>query len=219
MSQEGTTTEVLVKRPKVSPVDRTALCTVICKCNKAPDVGADGRSLKQACVSKTLNAADKAAGYKSWYKAEVNYDMTKRPPEPIMASAPDTKVHDWLPGWLNKWWSADEAHPPFKPGTGLIRRPDLVIVSDPTRPPTQDNIKQIVEIKFPPDPVSEQQLRQYARIAGDPNKVTTLEPDECDCDNQDPQSGSGIKVPDAKSATLGAMLLLTLGIVLAPVGM
>jgi hypothetical protein len=30
----------------------------------------------------------------------------------------------------------------------MVRRPDAVIVNDPTQPPTQGNIKKVVEIKF-----------------------------------------------------------------------
>lgn len=53
-----------------------------------------------------------------------------------------------LPGWISKYWDEDPEHPPFKPGKGMIRRPDVIIVQNPNRPPTQDNIKQVVEMKF-----------------------------------------------------------------------
>ena len=33
----------------------------------------------------------------------------------------------------------------------MSRRPDVVIVKDPNLPPTQDNIKHVVEIKFGTD--------------------------------------------------------------------
>jgi hypothetical protein len=77
----------------------------------------------------------------------------------------------------------------------LIRRPDVVIVNDPARPPTQDNIKQIVEMKFPPDKLTERQERAYKRIAGSSDKFKTLQPSQCDCDAIDLESA---KVPVTK---------------------
>jgi hypothetical protein len=218
MSPEGTTTPVAITKPKLSIQDEAVICPIVCKCDKAPAIGADGRSLKQACVSKALNTLDAAADHKSPYKAEVNYDMTKRPPAPIMSSDPETKAHDWLPGWIKKWWNADESHPPFKPGKGLVRRPDIVIVNDPTRPPTQDNIKQVVEVKFPPDDWTKRQKDAYVLIADGENKVVRTGPDECDCDAPEPQ-GRSVIAPDAKTAGAAALILMSLGaLILAPVG-
>ena len=34
-----------------------------------------------------------------------------------------------------------KTHPLWMPGEGFVRRQDVVIVKDPTKPPTQDNIK------------------------------------------------------------------------------
>lgn len=58
----------------------------MCKCNKAPSIGKDGQLLKQSCVSKDMKALDKLMDYRSPYKQEINYDMTKRPPAPIMVT-------------------------------------------------------------------------------------------------------------------------------------
>ena len=167
MSKEGTTTVVKVNEPELDHLDKKVLCTAICKCKSTPGVGKDGRSLKQVCVSAQLRALDASLQHRSPYKPEINYDMTKNPPEPIMDSTIETKGHDWLPGWLKKWWPEDPAHPPFEPGRGMVKRPDVIIVKDPTKPPTQDNIKKVVEIKFPPDTVSRDQEADYRRIAGD----------------------------------------------------
>ncbi|WP_454689798.1 VRR-NUC domain-containing protein [Achromobacter aloeverae] len=107
-----------------------------------------------------------------------------------MGSDIETKGHDWLPGWIKKWWdSPDEQgsqRPPFKAGKGFVRRPDVVIVNDPTKPPTQDNIKQVVEIKFPPDKMDKRQEDAYAEIAGSRSKLEVLGPDDCDCNQPDP---------------------------------
>ncbi|MCW7538249.1 VRR-NUC domain-containing protein [Aquabacterium sp. A7-Y] len=208
MSKEGTTTVVNINEPELDYVDKKVVCSAICKCKDTPDVGKDGRSLKQACVSGRLKVVDQALQHRSPYKPEVNYDMTKEPPAPIMDSSVETKGHDWLPGWIKKWWAEDPEHPPFQPGQGMIRRPDVVIVKDPTKPPTQDNIKQVVEVKFPPDTVSQAQKDDYKRIAGDVD-VVTMTPDKCDCDKPEPDQP---KIPVEDIGTLGAIgwLLMTI---------
>jgi VRR-NUC domain len=96
----------------------------------------------------------------------------------------------------------------------MIRRPDVVIVNDPTRPPTQDNIKQVVEIKFPPDTVSREQRRAYADIAGSSDKVVVLGPEDCDCWSPKPKPTT-IPAPDAKSLTVGSIMLMVISGLLA----
>lgn len=188
MSPQGTTTVVGVNKPRIEPDDKKILCNAMCKCDKNPNVGKDGKQLKQACVSERLKSLDKLLSYRSPYKQEINYDMTKQPPAPIMDSKIDTKGHDYLPGWIKKRWGSEPEHPSvYKPGTGLIRRPDVVVVKDPLKPPNQDNIKQIVEMKFPPDAITEAQERAYERIAGDEQKLVTLEPGDCDCNSREPE--------------------------------
>ncbi|KEZ67459.1 MULTISPECIES: VRR-NUC domain-containing protein [Pseudomonas] len=190
MSTEGTTTPVKLSKPELDFADKKVLCSAICKCKSTPGIGKDGRSLKQSCVSGQLKALDGILQHRSPYKPEVNYDMTRQPPAPIMDRNVETKGHDWLPGWIKKWWDAPDdqgtQRGSFKAGRGLIRRPDVVIVNDPTRPPTQDNIKQVVEIKFPPDKMNEAQRKAYTLISGDEDKLVELEPSHCDCNQSEP---------------------------------
>lgn len=190
MSQDGTTTVVKINRPNVDFVDKKVLCSAICKCKDTPGTGKDGRSLKQSCVSGRLKELDGILEHRSQYKPEVNYDMTKQPPAPIMDSDVETKGHDWLPGWIKKYWDKPDEEggqrPPFQAGGGMVRRPDVVIVNDPTKPPTQDNIKQVVEIKFPPDKRDARQDAAYTQIAGDENKLVVMGPEDCDCNQPDP---------------------------------
>jgi hypothetical protein len=110
--------------------------------------------------------------------------MTKNPPVPIMNYEIKTMVHEWAPGWIKKRWNEDPEHPLWLPGKGYVRRPDVVIVKDPTKPPTQDNIKQVVEIKFEKDPWGEGQARDYEKISGR-GKLVELTPKECSCDDPD----------------------------------
>ncbi|WP_426105459.1 VRR-NUC domain-containing protein [Massilia sp. TSP1-1-2] len=193
MSREGTTTVVRLNRVKVDPVDKKVLCAAMCQCDKTPNIGKDGKELKQVCVAENLKSFDKLLGHKSFYKEELNFDMTQTPPSPIMDSGIITKGHEYLKGWINKYWGTKPEHgPTFVPRSGLIRRPDVVIVHDPSKPPTQDNNKQIVEMKFPPDSISDEQERAYVDIAGGASKLAVLEPGDCDCDAPEPD---GPRIP------------------------
>ena len=208
MSRAGTTTIVKINRPDIEPLDQKVLCSAMCRCDKAPNVGKDGKQLKQACVAKTMKEVDKLLEHRSPYKQEINYDMTQSPPAPIMDKDVPTKGHDWLPGWIDKYFGKNEqtGEQDIKhtAGTGQIRRPDVVIVKDPTKPPTQDNIKQIVEMKFPPDSLSPPQEEAYQKIAGDPKKLKTLQPSDCNCDQSEPEPS---KVPVQAMSTVSTILL------------
>lgn len=138
--------------------------------------------------------------------------MTKNPPQPILDSQTGNSPHGWIPGWISKYWDEDPEHPPFKPGKGMIRRPDVIIVQNPNRPPTQDNIKQVVEMKFPPDPHNREQLEDYAAIAGNKNKIVEMKPSDCDCGQKNQRS----KVPVEQAGWAvaiagGVMFVLTRG--------
>ncbi|MDR6394264.1 VRR-NUC domain-containing protein [Herbaspirillum seropedicae] len=209
MSPQGTTNVVKVNRPNVDFADKKVLCSAICKCKDAPGIGKDGRSLKQSCVSNRLRELDKLLQHRSPYKPEVNYDMTKQPPEPIMDSSIATKAHDWLPGWISKHWEQDHGSPYLK-GAGMVRRPDTVIVLDPTKPPVQENIKQVVEIKFPPDQMGELQEAAYKRIAGDDSKLVEMGPEDCDCNQPEPDPA---KIPVEElgfAATIASIIYMVL---------
>lgn len=176
---EGRTNTVRVRRNSLDAEHHRVLCAVVCQCEAMPTIGASGRKLKQQCMSGRLKTADAISDHRSPYKAEVNYDMSRDPPAPIMDAIVITKAHAYLPGWIRKYWLDD-----YTPGVGNIRRPDVVIVNEPSRPPTQDNIKNIVEVKFPPDTVGPKQLDAYERIAGDPDNVAVLEPGDCGCSDE-----------------------------------
>lgn len=176
---DGQTNTVRLRPNSLDPQDRQAICSAICKCNSMPSIGAKGQTLKQQCVSARLKAADALTDNQSPYKPEVNYDMSKEPPAPIMDSGIVTKTHEYLPGWIQKYWPGGLNG--YAPGVGNIRRPDVVVVNDPSSAPTQDNIKNVVEIKFPPDTLDRKQQDAYSRIAGDPDKVVAMSPSDCGC--------------------------------------
>ncbi|MGY2293277.1 VRR-NUC domain-containing protein [Pseudomonas sp. SDO528_S397] len=212
MSPGGTTNAVGILEPKLDPQDKKVLCSAVCYCSSTPNISRDGKNLKQSCVAQRLGELDEILQGRSPYKAEVSYDMTKNPPQPILDSETGSNPHGWIPGWIKKYWDEDPEHPPFKQGKGMIRRPDVVIVKNPGSPPTQDNIKQVVEMKFPPDPKNLRQTQAYARIAGNRNNVVSMASTECDCSREDQQS----KVPVeemgwAAAIATGVMFLVTRG--------
>lgn len=210
MSREGTTTIVKINQPELDPADKKVLCSSICQCKDTPGVSKDGRSLKQMCVSNRLKTLDEVLKHHSVYKPEQTYDMTKTPPEPIMDKEVETKTRDLWPGWTKTLWPKDPARPtPYKAGRGYTRRPDVVIVNDPTKPPTQDNIKQVVEIKFPGDALGKGQKKAYTDIAGNENKFVVVKPSDCDCDKPEPNP-SKIPVEQLGPAAAGASTVMYL---------
>jgi hypothetical protein len=139
----------------------------------------NGEKLKQQCVSKRLAVRDEQMGGRSIYKPEINYDMSKTPPQPIMLSRDPMTPHPFLPAWIDKYWPGGLSQ--YESGVGNIRRPDCIIVKDPALPATQDNIKTVVEMKFPPDRPSVMQRTLDRRIAGPNASAVVLGPEDCDC--------------------------------------
>lgn len=167
-------TDVAAKLTK-RVAEEKILCEVMCCCSTATGTGA-----RQGCVADTLDAADGGLGFQSHYKAEISYDMTKVPPAPIMHRGypPTMRSTNWQ-------YRARTGIPGYQAGTGMVRRPDIVIVRDPTRPPTQDNIERVVEMKFVGDGWGDGQELAYQRIAG-PNEMTPMTEMGCLCGEREP---------------------------------
>jgi Rhs element Vgr protein len=160
--------------PGMTAAERAVICKTICECNQSAPLSASGAQLKQQCVSAKLEAMDAASGHRSTIKSEVSYNMTTEPPTPIMVNDNSTRPHPW-----NKY--PGQKVPDFIPGKGMMRRPDAVIVNNPNLPPTQDNLRSVVEIKFPPQPLDREQDDEYRRIAGSNAQLEHLSPQECGC--------------------------------------
>ena len=173
---------------KLRYTDQKALCSLACMCQHAPDISRSGQNLKQNCMARNLDTVNRVQPSKAHYKPEVSYDMTQRPPAPILESNPPAgqepqKHGSWL-GWLSKHWDDPEVgRPKYRPGTQQIRRPDIIIVDDPLKSPVQSNIYQVVEVKFPGDIMRPRQREHYEIIAGDKRRLVILNVDECECDN------------------------------------
>jgi len=197
---------VAIGHDQLDPQDKVVICKAICYCNTTPNKGKTNQNLHQSCVSERLKELDRFLNHQSPYKPEVNYDMHKNPPEPIMDKGSLTKAHDYLPGWIKKYWEKDKGYP-YEAGEGMVRRPDVVIVKDPTKPPTQDNIKHIVEIKFGTDEFGSRQKKDYATIAGSEHQVKQLDAEECDCGNSKDGNATEVSTAAAWATAIAGTLL------------
>ena len=179
--------------------EHQVICEIICSCKFAPK--------PQFCVSTKLWALDASFGFTSTIKAEVPYDMTNVPPTPYMSKSNPMRSTRRRPSGS--------------------RIPDAVIVKDGSKAPTQDNIAEVIEIKFPPDDWSEGQQRAYEKIAGDA-PVTELGPNQCGCpETEEPFAvPAPVPVPKEQKETAGLTdeqvelalggLAIVAGLLLAP---
>jgi type VI secretion system secreted protein VgrG len=162
--------------------EREIICRAICACDGAHN---GTQRVSQWCVTLALWEYDKALSNQSTIKADVPFDTTKNPPVPIMSKN-------------------DPTRPKHKKDAGT-EAPDVVVVYDGTKPPTQDNIKKVYEIKFGNDTLDESKEEAYKKIAGGA-EFEVLTPDECGCSKKETD-----KIPEpisAKEAALLAFLLL-----------
>jgi type VI secretion system secreted protein VgrG len=142
-------------------------------------------------VTRHIRALEDASAHTSPLKAEVPYDMSKRPPEPIMSK--------------NDPRRATRSSPK---GSKI---PDVIVVKDGTKPPTQDNIKEVIEIKFPTDTLEDEQRTEYQTIAGEAS-LKELGPEQCGCPRQKKAQPQEITAGDV--AEVAALTLLVMALVL-----
>ncbi|XTZ39850.1 VRR-NUC domain-containing protein [Salmonella enterica] len=140
-------------------------------------------SLKQTMMSGLIRVDEIARNYCWYYKAEVAFDMRTTPPRPFLSS---TLLKKDGPGRRHT------TNPFPVPGSGIYRRPDVIIVKDKqdrwpglAGPDSEgnmhgDNLARLVEVKFPQDTLYEDQYREYMRIVDkDRNRMTILEIHDC----------------------------------------
>jgi hypothetical protein len=169
-------------------VDEKILCELFCCC-----LNTGGN---QACVEEALTTADKETNYKARYKAEVSYNMQFEPPRPMMEKDQHRELttepiprsdYGHLSGRAEIEYDPALRRPAGEGGY-RFRRPDVVIVKDPSIPPHKSNISQVIEMKFPGDSLKSDQRRDYERIGG-PRKLRIYHSDDpCKC-------GEGERVP------------------------
>lgn len=162
-------------------IDDKVLCEVMCCCTDNPCTGSNaGTNQRQGCVSATLQAADKVLNNQSRYKSEISYNMDANPPVPFMHRdelGQDTTQKS------DRWQTrAQQEIPGYRGGQGRVRRPDVIIVKDPSKPPHQDNIDRVVEMKFKGDKWGDRQKDAYERISGENNELKLMEEGgDCTC--------------------------------------
>lgn len=142
-------------------------------------------SLKQTMMSGLIRVDEIARNYCWYYKAEVAFDMRTTPPRPFLSS---TLLKKDGPGRRHT------TNPFPVPGSGIYRRPDVIIVKDKqdrwpglAGPDSEgnmhgDNLARLVEVKFPQDELGEGQYREYMQIVGGfghENRMTILEIHDC----------------------------------------
>ena len=167
--------------------DEVAVCGLICVCKADPAP----QKRPQDCVTARLRALEDASGQTTTIKAEVPYDMSQKPPAPIMSKKDPRRATRGKP--------KDS------------RVPDVVVVKDGTKPPTQDNIKEVIEIKFPPDKLSRDQADSYKEIAGR-NRFRVIGPDECGC--PDPKKPPRPQLTDEEVKEVVILTVLILAMIL-----
>ncbi len=175
--------------PVGSVPDEVLICRFICECKDARR--GDGVREPQQCFIRKIRLYEQAARGTTHIWSEVPYDMSMNPPTPIMSR--------------NEPWRQTGR----KPAGSKI--PDLIIVKDPTKPPTQDNIEKIIEIKFPDDPWRRDQLTTHKKIAGGAPVEEWGVDKPCYCSDQ--KEKERVRVP-ATDAVLGAAVIAAVIVVL-----
>lgn len=180
-----------------NPLDRGYVCEKVCMCEKGTEiVDILGRKLRQRCVTKRIQADEEVRGSLAWrYKAEVGYYMSN-PARPLMSkNQPNRPSRFPIGRAIGDGLLLRDFEGKFQ--QGVLRIPDITILKitgieieamrasgeiDWSRfIPIRKNIETILEIKFPGDALTREQIRDYPRIAG-PNAFRLLETGECGCE-------------------------------------
>jgi hypothetical protein len=155
------------------------LCRIICGCDKAPVRSSTGGSeLKEFCVKKALLAQDSTLQNKSRIKPEIPYNMTTDPPSPLLHRGLGLAPTENL---MTRMIQEGLKSAGQNGGLYQVRVPDVIIARDLSQPLTAGNLKAVVEIKFNNQAYEKNQIRDYEKIAGDPNRMIELSPEECKC--------------------------------------
>ena len=221
-----------VESPAQELTDREALCLLFCCCNANPSTqiqpGEEADNLgswlvptaaadpikpkkaidfRQQCVSDTLRDANRLTKYQSRFKPEISYNMATNPPSPFMHREGGLDTTEPSHNWITR---ARNEIPNFTAGAGLVRRPDVVVVSNLAQPPIQSNIDHVYEMKFPGDLLKPAQMRAYARIAGGEEKTSLLNVKNCGCDGKKMKQQVRALVPKSVSQQSERQLLFML---------
>jgi hypothetical protein len=145
------------------------LCKLMCACLAGPESNTIGQRQFQACVEQMLQA-NASAKDNPYYRGQQYPNVTpEQGYDPPRNGNPPMPRTDGQTGY---------------------RAPDSMITNDPSKPPTQDNIKLLVEMKFVApgycDVYSDKQAQRDQEIVGPGNedKIVVLTPAKCGCPPQ-----------------------------------
>jgi type VI secretion system secreted protein VgrG len=176
----------------VTPEERIVICNAICACQDSKN--ANGNTNCQSCVDTMLRAYDAAKNFRSTIKSEVPFDMSTNPPTPIMSRNEPERATGRSPG-----------------GSKI---PDIILVYDGSKPPTLDNIRKVIEIKFSGS-MSAEDRSLYQRINGGMEVETWTPESPCYCSDRE-EDPDPVRITDEDRAKIiaGAAALALLLIVL-----
>ncbi|HIC7214005.1 VRR-NUC domain-containing protein [Burkholderia stabilis] len=190
-SSSGGRTTVVGARKGITPDDKAFLCRVMCDCGKMGVWTRGGGQLRrQKCVEQRIDAENtrsvEETGKKTVYVPEVTYNMTTKPPTPIMSKDDPMEPHKDLLDYIrNSWPGKMKGYLEGKrAGIDQTRRPDVVIVHNPSLPPEQSNLRAVIEMKFD-DELRRGQAADYINIAGNESKYVPLKKAQCGCPDED----------------------------------
>ncbi|MBD2780849.1 VRR-NUC domain-containing protein [Xenorhabdus sp. 42] len=138
-------------------------------------------SLRQATLSQLIKVEENASDWQWQYKAEVSFYMRGRKKTPLPKLATSAGKKRLYAGNLphsGSWFLNLSKQDIIKHGITGLRRPDIVLVKNkqfrwPGRDAQYldgsvhpDNLKVLIEVKFPGDSLSKGQKRDYPLIAG-----------------------------------------------------
>jgi hypothetical protein len=145
------------------------ICDIHCDCVAKGDAS-------QVCIDQELFRRDAETGFSRRTKSEVPFDMKTDPPSPYMSrSDPRRQTRNWR--------------------IGGSRRPDAIVVHNPARPWSGDNIAAVIECKWGADSFGEKQRDAYEEIAGGKEKLIVLDDSNCQCPDQPKPQPVPVPVP------------------------
>jgi len=166
------------------------VCSFVCVCGKAPNIGEKGTRLKQLCVDQGLNSM-KNAGVLPGVHPEMGWLMSSPPQALTMGKGTEAHKFGGMIGKARKLLGKNKAE---ALGKGKFRIPDVTMVPNPSQPASAANLQALVEIKFKGDTWSEGQKIAYQEIADDKPLILMGDPDHktdaetfCKCKGKEQQ--------------------------------
>ena len=171
------------------------VCATLCTCHAL--------RMKMACFKLTLASPSRAKPF--WGGPETTVWDSRFFPGlyiepsfgPVGPKGKPTGEWEVIPSKAKSRWTDAKGKPltlpagePIpRPGGGAVlpgsKRPDVVVARDPQKVLTRDNIKEIIEVKFPPDDWGKGQKEAYEKLLPEGATLRVADPEECGCPGVD----------------------------------